>query len=136
MSRIRSSGSRIFEKLLRESGIDFFNGAQGRILYVLWQSGSMNITQISKQTSLTKSTLTKMLDRMEGIGLIRRVQDAGNRRQTIIEITEVAKSYSDQYKQVSDKMNDYYYNGFSKEEIVEFEKQLVRILKNLEETEL
>ena len=28
---------RIFEKILSEKNIDAFNGAQGRILYVLWQ---------------------------------------------------------------------------------------------------
>ena len=135
MSRIRRSGSRIFERLLREVGIDFFNGAQGRILYVLWQGDGMNITQISRQTSLTKSTLTTMLDRMETAGLIRRNQDPNNRRQTIVEITEAAKGYSAQYEQISEKMNDYYYKGFSEDEIVEFEKQLGRILANLQEEE-
>ena len=40
MSRIKQAGGRLFERLLRESGVEAFNGAQGRILYVLWQRGA------------------------------------------------------------------------------------------------
>ena len=37
VSKIKQLGDRIFEKILSEKNIDAFNGAQGRILYVLWQ---------------------------------------------------------------------------------------------------
>ena len=37
VTKIKQLGDRIFEKILSEKNIDAFNGAQGRILYVLWQ---------------------------------------------------------------------------------------------------
>ena len=39
VTKIKQLGDRIFEKILSEKNIDAFNGAQGRILYVLWQIG-------------------------------------------------------------------------------------------------
>lgn len=37
ISQIKQIQGRIFGRLLVEAGIEEFNGAQGRILYVLWQ---------------------------------------------------------------------------------------------------
>ena len=38
VTKIKQLGDRIFEKILSEKNIDAFNGAQGRILYVLWRT--------------------------------------------------------------------------------------------------
>ena len=43
VSKIKQLGDRIFEKILSEKNIDAFNGAQGRILYVLWQEDGISI---------------------------------------------------------------------------------------------
>ena len=133
MSRIRHLSGRTWEKLLKESGVDAFNGAQGRILYVLWEHGTMTITEIGKLTSLAKTTLTSMLDRMEASGLLERVPDKKNRRQIFISITEKAKGYREQYDRISDRASEIFYEGFSDAEIMDFEDKLRRILKNFEE---
>lgn len=124
--------ARVFEKMLKESGIDIFNGAQGRILYVLWEHEKLTITQIGKLTSLAKTTLTGMLDRMEESGLIERIPDQQNRRQIFVVITQKAKAYRKDYDAVSERMNELFYQGFSAEEIEAFEGTLQRIIENLE----
>ena len=43
VTKIKQLGDRIFEKILSEKNIDAFNGAQGRILYVLWQKDGISI---------------------------------------------------------------------------------------------
>lgn len=135
ISQIRHLSGRIWEKLLKESGVDVFNGAQGRILYILWEHGDLTITEIGKLTSLAKTTLTSMLDRMEASGLIERVPDKKNRRQIFITVTEKAKEYRNKYDWLSDKMSEIYYRGFSEAEVKEFEDKLRRIVKNLETEE-
>jgi len=40
VTKIKQLGDRIFEKILSEKNIDAFNGAQGRILYVLWNAST------------------------------------------------------------------------------------------------
>jgi DNA-binding MarR family transcriptional regulator len=135
MSQIRHLSERIWEKLLKESGVEIFNGAQGRILYVLWEYGDLTISEIGKMTSLAKTTLTGMLDRMEAGGLITRVPDTKNRRQIFITITEKARDYRDKYDLLSDKMSEAYYRGFKEAEVMDFENQLRKIVKNLETEE-
>ena len=132
MSQIRHISERVGEKLLKESGVDIFNGAQGRILYVLWEHGKMTITEIGRLTSLANTTLTGMLDRMETSGLIERIPDKKNRRQIFVSVTEKANEYRKKYDWISDRMSEIFYNGFTDAEITDFENKLKKILKNLE----
>lgn len=134
MSQIRHLSERIGEKLLKDSGVDVFNGAQGRILYVLWEHGQLTISEIGRLTSLANTTLTSMLDRMETGGLIERIPDKKNRRQIFISVTEKAKSYREKYDWISDRMSEIFYDGFTDTEIMDFENQLKKIIKNLEKS--
>lgn len=133
VSQVKQVSGRIFEKILTQANIDAFNGPQGRILYVLWQSDCVPIIELSKKTGLAKTTLTGMLDRMEASGLIARLNDKADRRQIRVALTEKAKGLQAEYDKVSARMNEIYYKGFSDQEILEFEGYLNRILKNLTE---
>lgn len=132
ISQVRQLQGRAFEKMLKDSGIEAFNGAQGRILYVLWEHEKLSITEIGRLTSLAKTTLTSMLDRMEAGGLVERIPDKKNRRQIFVTITDKAKGYKKMYDQVSEGMNTVFYQDFTGEEITVFENMLRRIIKNLE----
>ena len=133
ISQIKQISGRIFEKILSEKNIEEFNGAQGRILYVLWQEDSIAIKELSNKTGLALTTLTSMLDRMEKMDLIKRTFDKTDRRKILIILTEKAISLKDVYYEVSEKMSEIFYNKFSKEEINQFEDYLDRILINLNE---
>ncbi len=135
ISQIKQVQGRIFEKLLADAGIEEFNGAQGRILYVLWQQDALPIAQLAHQTGLAKSTLTSMLDRLELHGHISRVADKADRRQIMICLTPKAKSLNDAYRRVSGQMSEIFYEGFSDERIIRFEDDLKRILDNLDKKE-
>ena len=134
ISQIKQIQGRIFERLLGKAGIEEFNGAQGRILYVLWQEDNLPIVELSKRTGLAKTTLTSMLDRMEAQGHVVRNFDKSDRRQIKITLTEKAGALNDAYKRVSMQMNEIFYKGFSDDEISLFESQLGRVLKNLTES--
>jgi len=131
MSQIKMLSGRNFEKLLLDSGVEEFNGAQGRILYVLWQENCLPIVEISKRTGLAKTTLTSMLDRLEDKGLVIREYDKKDRRQIRIVLTDKAKLLQDKYDEVSDAASEQFYQGFTDEEIIDFESKLRRILKNV-----
>lgn len=135
VSQLKQIQGRVFEKLLNDANIKEFNGAQGRILYVLWQTDSVPIIELSKKTGLAKTTLTAMLDRMEEAGLINRNFDKTDRRQIRITLTKKARELNDKYSEVSRKMNEIFYQGFSDSEIEQFENYLYRIINNLNESE-
>jgi len=48
-------------------------------------------------------------------------------------VTEKVKDYRIKYDEISDRMSEIFYDGFSDSEIAVFEDQLRRIIKNLEE---
>ncbi len=132
ISRIKQAGGRLFDRLLAEAGIDAFNGAQGRILYVLWQEDGLTISQIGQQTSLANTTLTSMLDRMAASGLIRRAPSPKDRRVQLIFLTDSARALQADYDRISRQMNELYYQGFTEEEVRMLEGYLERILGNLQ----
>jgi MarR family transcriptional regulator, organic hydroperoxide resistance regulator len=131
VSQIKRLQDRIFERLLREQGIEAFNGAQGRILYVLWREDGLPISELGRRTSLAKTTLTSMLDRMEAKGHVVRVFDREDRRQIRIRLTDEAKGMDARYRAVSQTMTEIFYKGFSRSEIRAAEAAMERILNNL-----
>lgn len=133
MSQIRHISGRVFERILAKSGVDAFNGPQGRILDVLWQEDGISLREISNRTSLASSTLTSMIDRMEGQGLLRRAPSPADRRVTLIYLMDEARRLREKYEDVSAEMSEIYFRGFSDTEIEKFEKALQRILENLKE---
>ena len=117
VTKIKQLGDRIFEKILSEKNIDAFNGAQGRILYVLWQKDGISIRSLSTKCGLAITSLTTMLERMENQGLISRVQSETDKRKTLLFLTKKAHALKGEYDSVSDEMGSIYYKGFSEEEI-------------------
>ena len=132
ISKIKQLGDRVFEKILTAQGIEAFNGAQGRILYVLWQEDGVPIKTIAERCGLAITSLTTMLERMEKSGLIIRQQDSGDKRKILIFLTDKAKAMKEDYDAVSDRMSAIFYQGFTEEEIRNFEEHLERIRLNLE----
>ena len=132
-SQNKHLGDRIFEKMLRESGVEAFSGAQGKIIYVLWEHGTLSISEVCRMTALANSTMTAMLDQIERSGLITRERSPTNRRQILVSLTEKAKQYKQAYDRVSEQMTELTYKGFTEEEIRLYENMLLRIKKNLEE---
>jgi DNA-binding MarR family transcriptional regulator len=130
IAKIHQLAGRIFSKLLKKHQIEI-NPAQGRIMFVLWRNDNIPIQELAKKTSLSKTTLTSMLDRLETMGYITRVPSKEDRRKICIKLTEKDKSLHETYRQVSLEMTELFYQGMSKEEVDLFEKQLEKTFKNL-----
>ncbi len=133
ISQVKQLSDRTFEKILKTKGIDEFNGAQGRILYILWNNNNLSIKQISKFTKLAKTTLTAMLERMELQGLIKRTISKEDKREIIVSLTDKAKELKENYLDVSKQMEKIFYKNFTDKQIENFENTLKKIIENLEE---
>lgn len=123
----------MFEHILSERNIDAFNGAQGSLLYILWQEDGIPIRELSRRSGLAVTSLTGMLDRMEAAGLIYRDRGDKDRRKILIFLTDNARSLEKDYNEVTEEIENIYYKGFSEEEIDQCEKYLQRIFHNVEE---
>ena len=130
ITQIKQLQDRIFERLLLENGIEI-SGGQGRILFVLWKTDHLTVGQISEKTSLAKNTVSVVINGMVNKGIVERNINPDNRRQTIVSLTEYAKSLQAKFEVVSQRMNTLFYHGFSEREQREFEQYLARILETL-----
>jgi DNA-binding MarR family transcriptional regulator len=130
ISQIHQLSGRIFSKRLKDSRIDI-NHAQGRIIFALWKNDQIPINDLAKETSLSKSTLTTMLERLEKSGHLIRRQSEVDKRIIIVCLTQKSTSLRADYQEISMDMIDLFYKGFKDEEISQFELSLNKILKNL-----
>jgi DNA-binding MarR family transcriptional regulator len=117
--------------MLRERGLEI-NPAHGRVLFVLWEEGSMTINELAKRVSLGKSTLTNTIDRLEAAGQIVRVRSVDDRRKILIELTPKNKALHKVYDDVSAEMTRLFYQGFSRDDAARLDAYLARVLANLE----
>ncbi len=130
IGRINRLAGRIFARMLKDCGVEI-SPAQGRVMFVLWQEDRVPIHELARKTSLKKSTLTNLLDRLEEAGYLRRVRSQDDRRQVLVVRTEKDRAWQDTYVRVSQEMTCLFYAGFSEQEIDQFEGYLERILANL-----
>jgi DNA-binding MarR family transcriptional regulator len=133
ISKIHQLSGRITSRKLKMCNTVEINPAQGRILFFLWQNDGISIQEVSQMTSLEKSTLTSMLDRLEASGYIRRSPCSDDRRKILIYANEKGKNLKFTYEKVIREMAGIFYKGFSQEEIDSFEGYLERIYNNLNE---
>ncbi len=132
ISQIHQLSGRIFSRKLKDYSIDI-NHAQGRIIFALWKKDQVSINDLSKETALSKSSLTTMLERLEKSGHIIRKQSETDKRITIVCLTPRSSALRSDYKKVSEDMTDLFYKDFTDDEILQFESSLKKILKNLKD---
>ena len=104
ITQIKQLQDRIFERLLLENGIEI-SGGQGRILFILWKTDNLTMSEISEKTSLAKNTISVVINGMVNKGIVERNINPQNRRQTIVSLTEYARSLQVKYEAVSQQMN-------------------------------
>lgn len=67
------------------------NRSDLRCLDLLHETGTMSAGQLAAGSGLTSGATTRMLDRLERIGYIRRLPDRGDRRRVLVELTPRAR---------------------------------------------
>ena len=135
LSQVHQVCGRVWNKILRENNMADLEGARGRILFALWGKDGVPIKTLCEKTSLDKSTLTGIIDRLERDGYIERRPSQTDKRSTLICLTGKEQEFAKHVQKVSNKMNKIFYKGFSDEEIMQFDSMLERILVNCKEAE-
>ena len=135
LSQVHQVCGRVWNKILRENNMADLEGARGRIIFALWGKDGVPIKTLCEKTSLDKSTLTGIIDRLERDGYIERKPSETDKRSTLIWLTGKEQEFANHVQKVSDQINEIFYKGFDDEEITQFESMLERILANCKEAE-
>ena len=135
IAKIHQSSDRIFSRKLKERDLLDLNPSQGRVLFALREKDLISIQELAEKTSLSNSTLTAVLDKLESKGLIKRIHDRTDRRKYLIKLqTNFLDSFKTYYDIVIE-MSNLFYEGFTNDEIAILESKLLRIMNNLEKYE-
>jgi DNA-binding MarR family transcriptional regulator len=68
-------------------------GPQVTVMALVVSKGPLTLTELSRSLSMSHSTASGIVDRLETRGLVRRTPDAADRRRTAITVTEGVRRY-------------------------------------------
>lgn len=131
ISQVKQLQDRAFNKILKEEGIYEFNGQQGRILFALWKNEKLSLIELSRRTSLAKTTLSAMVERMKNEGLLIVEGSKEDKRSLVIYLSGKTLSLEGKINRATKKISDIFYKDFSEEEANELDRLLGKVKENL-----
>ena len=131
ISQVKQLQDRAFNKILKEEGIYEFNGQQGRILFALWKNEKLSLIELSRRTSLAKTTLSAMVERMKNEGLLIVEGSKEDKRSLVIYLSGKSLSLEEKINRATKKISDIFYKDFSEEEANELDRLLGKVKENL-----
>jgi len=87
-------------------------------------------SQLCKNISYDPGAMTRMIDRLEQKGLVRRVPRPDDRRAMTLEMTAAGKALYPQLLVAKETVQSRFLRGFGKDEVIVLEKRLNRLLEN------
>ncbi len=73
-------------------------------MLVLWEDEKSTVKDIGKRLHLDSGTLTPLLKKIEGMGLVTRYRDVNDDRVVIVELTEKGRSLKDEVTEVPNEI--------------------------------
>ncbi|MFI6643545.1 MarR family winged helix-turn-helix transcriptional regulator [Streptomyces sp. NPDC050504] len=115
-------------KLLKSAGI--YPGQEFLMLH-LWAEGPARQSELIKAVALDPSTVTKMLQRLEQTGLVRRSPDPADRRAVLVEATEQSCALRYAVQEAWLRLEEYTLDGLDEGERAELARLLGKVEGNL-----
>ncbi len=77
--------TKVYRRLLRELGLTY---PQYLVMMVLWEEDGQTVSEIGERLFLDSATLTPLLKRLEGMGLLSRRRAADDERRVRVQLTD------------------------------------------------
>src|ERR1700730_10077006 len=106
------------------------SSAQVIILATLSMDTANSASHLCKYISYDAGAMTRMIDRLEEKGLLRRSRDPGDRRLVNLELTEKGNAALPRMRDSSMRVLNRFLQGFTKAEARQLEGFLTRMLEN------
>jgi DNA-binding MarR family transcriptional regulator len=106
------------------------SSAQFIIIAALSMGTAKSASDLCKGISYDAGAMTRMLDRLEEKGLLRRSRDPGDRRLVNLELTDKGNAALPRMREVSMRVLNRFLQGFTKAEARQLEGFLTRMLEN------
>jgi DNA-binding MarR family transcriptional regulator len=120
----------LMEALDRELAPLDITAAQYVILATLAEGPTDSASNLCKGVSYDPGAMTRMIDRLERKGLVRRIRCPFDRRKINLELTPEGKAVYPRLIESAVVVLNRYLRGFNRDEIIQFETFLKRMLAN------
>lgn len=132
ISRIKESANELIVSELKLAGYENIAPSHGDILFLLYNSENITMREIADKIHRTKATTTVLIDKLEKLGLVKRLKSATDSRCTFVELTENGKKFKPIFEKISQDLNKKVYANIPLEQAELLEDLLEQVRKNLE----
>jgi DNA-binding MarR family transcriptional regulator len=122
--------ARRLQKYFREAGLDI-TVEQWSVLVHLWKEDGVNQQELCNKTFRDKPSITRLVDNLEKLGLVKRVAGKDDRRINYIFLTEEARNLSDKTMELANATLMEGLNGVSDEDVEVVRRVLSQVYENL-----
>jgi DNA-binding MarR family transcriptional regulator len=126
-----ASVARRMQKNFRNAGLDI-TIEQWSVLYHLWKEDGLSQQELCNRTYRDKPSITRLIDNLEKLKLVKRVASQNDRRVNMVCLTEAAQSLQQTTIDLANQTMHEALDGITKEEIETVKKVLQRVFDNLQ----
>lgn len=132
LHRLDLERKRILGPKLQELGLTVGEG-QARALRGLLEEGPMTQKELADLCMRDTATMSRNIDRLERVGLLRREANPGCRRSYLICLTEEGRKKAGQVREIFRELDERIWGDIPEEEMEKVYEILLRVEKNLED---
>jgi len=126
----------LLERTLRGLGLDrHVSAGMGHILFALFEEDDCIIREIARKTQLSFPTVTVMLRRMEGEGLVELRRDPDDGRAVRVTLSALGRSIEARCWKALDRLKAVLEKGMTRKEVDAAQRALARMVENMREDE-
>ena len=125
--------ARRLQRNFKQAGIDI-TIEQWSVLYHLWKQDGLSQQELCTQSFRDKPSITRLVDNLEKLGLVKRVASKSDRRINFIYLTELSKKLHDETMNVAGKTLNDALDGVSQGDIEICKAVLQKVYENLAPT--
>jgi len=122
--------ARRLQKNFRQEGIEI-TIEQWSVLYHLWKKDGISQQELCNASFRDKPSITRLVDNLEKLNMVKRVGSPTDRRKNLIYITDQAKKLQDQTMDIAAVTMNEALDGVSKADIERAKSVLQKIYDNL-----
>jgi len=107
---------------------------QTPVLRALWSQDGLTQTELTERLDRSPSTITKTVQRMEKVGLVRRGPDDRDERVSRVYLTDAGRGLQPAVEEMWRNFDRQLFAGFTAQELALFHDLLTRLCRNVERT--
>lgn len=130
LSRATWAMNNFVNRMLRENNLGDISVAYFAVLQALWENDGLSISDLGERAQLEKSTMTSLIDRMEGAGLVRREDHPTDRRAYRICLTARGKELEGKLDQVVGRVYQHLTRGIPEKNLQKSIEVCKRLIEN------